>query len=402
MLIFNEGLPRSGKSHDAVKNYIIPMLKKGRKVFTNIAGVNHAQIAALVGISEDECRALLIQLTSEQIPEIYKHVEKDSFVIIDELQDFFFFICQKLGPEITTFVTQHGHEGLDMLLMGQFLADCHSMWRNRVAQKNYFFKREAIGKPDEYTVTTYKPVPKGKTVDWAEVSKQGPFTYDPLIYGCYKSHSEGTTNTEILMDDRANIWHSPLVRKWLPLIGFMIVVAVVYLGYVFKGGGLEKSLSTKPAPVAQAQKGTINHAPAPVQNASTQQPKSQQLSVPKDFMPDEPKDLIDEMSGNYRVRLSGTVRMRGITKGYIEWRDESSRLYESLSIDDLAGLGWMVFVNNQGTMAIMQRNSRRYIVTAWPLPDMRGEVPENSKDNLRDMPLAPSSPSAIADASGAL
>ncbi|RNK90483.1 hypothetical protein C9400_18860, partial [Xanthomonas vasicola pv. vasculorum] len=33
MLVFNEGVPRAGKSYDAVKHHILPAIKKGRRVF---------------------------------------------------------------------------------------------------------------------------------------------------------------------------------------------------------------------------------------------------------------------------------------------------------------------------------------------------------------------------------
>ena len=41
MLVFNEGVPRAGKSYDAVKNHILPTLKKGRRVFARLNGLHH-------------------------------------------------------------------------------------------------------------------------------------------------------------------------------------------------------------------------------------------------------------------------------------------------------------------------------------------------------------------------
>ncbi|RWA38908.1 hypothetical protein C5H14_11335 [Xylella fastidiosa] len=39
MLVFNEGVPRSGKSYDAVKHHILPALREGRRVYARLNGL---------------------------------------------------------------------------------------------------------------------------------------------------------------------------------------------------------------------------------------------------------------------------------------------------------------------------------------------------------------------------
>jgi zona occludens toxin len=51
MLLFNEGLPRSGKSYSAMVDRIIPALKDGRAVFAHLDGLNHEKIAEASGVS---------------------------------------------------------------------------------------------------------------------------------------------------------------------------------------------------------------------------------------------------------------------------------------------------------------------------------------------------------------
>ena len=50
MIVFHEGLPGSGKSYEACVMHIIPALKAGRDVLTNINGINHKKFAELTGI----------------------------------------------------------------------------------------------------------------------------------------------------------------------------------------------------------------------------------------------------------------------------------------------------------------------------------------------------------------
>lgn len=57
MLIFHEGLPRSGKSYEAMVRHIIPALQKGRHVWAYIEGLNHARIAGATGPTRHQLAA---------------------------------------------------------------------------------------------------------------------------------------------------------------------------------------------------------------------------------------------------------------------------------------------------------------------------------------------------------
>ena len=146
MFAFMEGLPRAGKSYETCAYYIVPALLKGRTVVAYIEGLNHDKFAEVTGLPITIIKKLLIPITVEQVPEIYKYAVKDSLVIIDEMQDHWPSTRQPLGPEITTFITQHGHDGLDIIGMGQDLTDIHKLWRNRCARKIIFQKLDGVGR----------------------------------------------------------------------------------------------------------------------------------------------------------------------------------------------------------------------------------------------------------------
>lgn len=375
MLLFHEGLPGSGKSYAAIKDHLIPALRKGRTVCAYVEGLDHSRIALVAGITEDRCLELLKPITREQVPEIWKHVDNDAFVIIDELQNFWPTSRQRLGPEITQFITEHRHRGLDVLCMGQVLNDCHTMWRNRVDQNVFFFNRDAIGKPNSYRWSVRKRESSGK---FAEVTA-GTAEYDPQFFGCYASHSEGTANTERFTDQRANVWASPIVRRYLPLALGVALLGLGFVIWLFKGGlvsTLPESASKDKAPAVQ-----VAPAPAPVA-APVQITETKKLSPVDESAILPGGDLVDTLTSKYRIRAGGQIHGRSGHYGAIEWRDESNGLREVLSYRDLSGLGWLVMSSPDGSLVILTKINRRYYATAWPIEDYRGRVSEAQKRTL--------------------
>jgi len=398
-LFFHEGLPRSGKSYAAFKDYIIPALKQGRAVYAYIEGIDHERVAEAAELPVELVRKLLHQITSEQVPEIYKHVEKNALIVIDELQDFWPSSRQRLGPEITRFITQHGHDGLDILCMGQVLTDCHNLWKGRMTQKVIFYKREALGKPDEYTATVFKAIKKGDKLAWEEVTKYTE-KYDPKYFGCYKSHTDGTTNKETYMDKRAVIWNNPIFKKWIPIFGLVLVVSIGYIVYLFQGGlASEQAKKPEQEKAQNVPKPLPPPQPIPVSSPAPQPVQSQPfLSAPLGAqgdqeiksmqgdrsisLPSPPPDAIDKLSQFYRVRLGGFIESTKGTQGYIEWRNEGFDVVERMSFTQLRGLGWMVMLDSQANIAFLQKYDSRYIVTAWPIPNPRENVPQHTIDTL--------------------
>lgn len=222
MIIFHEGLPGSGKSYEAAINQIIPALQKGRHVYAYIEGLNHAKFSEVTGILLSIVSALLHQLTKEQVKDIYSHVQNDSLVIIDELQDFFPSSRTPLDAGITEFVTQHRHRGIDIVCMGQDNRDCHSLWKRRIDTLITFTKRDAIGMANSYTWKTFKQT-NGKFVEL----RSGKGTYDSKYFGLYASHSDNVTSIDAHKDSRSNIFKSSAFTFWLPLF----IIALIYAAY---------------------------------------------------------------------------------------------------------------------------------------------------------------------------
>lgn len=379
MLIFHEGLPGSGKSFAAIKDHVVPALQKGRKVFAYIEGLNHEKIAQVAEITLDDCRTLLHQVSKEHVPTIYDHVENDALVVIDELQDFWPSARQKLGPEITEFITQHRHRGLDLLLMGQVLGDCHAMWKNRVDQLVHFYKRDAIGKDDEYKWSVQKRGSNGK---FAEVTS-GVCKYEEKYFGTYASHTQDTQNTGHYKDERANVWNSKVMKFGLPFYGLIAAVGLGVVIWAFNGGLVsEPKKEAKVETRQEVKTATPAATPAPAAPVAVPQaaPVKEQTA---EYMPLPAADIIDEFTSKYRARLAGFIEFRGKRQGFIEWRDASNGVKEQLTLNAVQGLGWLVLVSPDGQMAMLQKVDKKYYVTAWPIEDPTGKFTRQQNDALK-------------------
>lgn len=393
MIFFHEGMPRSGKSYAAFADHVIPRLKAGRKVYIRVDGLDDQKyrdrVAEVVGIAREDLDQRLVYLSEEQMAGLASlGIDNDSLVVIDEAQNYWPATKPPLSPELTKWIAEHGHHGIDVLLMGQLLKDVHRTWVNRTNRKIQFVKKDMLGKPDNYKWRMFTGSPDARgNVKFMEV-QQGDGAYDPLYFGCYKSHSDGTENKGTYTDDRANIWRSPMFRKWLPLLGVSVLAAIAYLVYLFNGG-LANAQVVKPVKVTEIRSSNQPGAkdqvfvngrevvqgdqvqPAPV---AIKTREGDQLELP---------DIVGDLSTSNRIRLAFISRSATRTRVIIEWRDSSFRVVDQMDSDDLETIGWHVATTNNNRMVILASPDKRLVATAWPIEERKGEVPDEEKDKIR-------------------
>lgn len=362
MLIFHEGLPRSGKSYAACKDHIVPALLAQRKVFAYIDGLDHVRFAEVTQLPLERIQELLIQIHADQVKEIYKHVEKDSLVVLDELQDFFPSQRQPLTEQMTRFITQHGHEGLDILCMGQDLRDCHAVWKRRVQRKITFCKLTAVGMENKYKWEAHE----AKGGERFEKISTGIETYDKKYFGLYKSHTPGTENKGNYADDRINIFKTKFFRFGLPAAAVLGIGAVWYLYGFFTTPKLTK------IETAQQQQKTLAASTVPT---VTPQPTLPQESkkTSNDFF----ANLVD--TSGHRLRYSGMVSIGPSAVGLIDVLDSSYRVIQSFRSTDLHDLGWEVRWRSYGLDII--KGKLTYIAMTWPLESW-GRVSEQQQTDM--------------------
>jgi zona occludens toxin len=349
---------------------VIPALKAGRKVYAYIEGLNHEKFAEVTGLPVERIKELLFQIEADQVKDIYNRVENDSLVIIDELQDYWPSSRNRLDEDITRFITQHGHRGLDIICMGQDHRDCHSLWKRRIDQLYTFTKQDAIGRPSKYAWQSFKQR-NGKF----EKLNSGTEEYESKYFGLYLSHTKDTTNKETYNDDRANIFKTKAFRLYLPAVAVGVIFAVWYLVGIFTGDRAvvkvqqaDKTRLVSAAPVAAAPIGEPKPAP----------PKKEEL--PKTLNHEQ---YIEQVMSNYKPRLAGLLRgrSRGVEKiiAHIEFLDETHHVKERLDLTQVKSLGWSVTVKPYGLL--LTKGKTDVVVTAWPI-DVYGKVSNHTANQL--------------------
>jgi zona occludens toxin len=366
MIIFHEGLPRSGKSYESTVEWILPALKKGRKVFARINGLNHEKFAELADLTLDECKALLIPISEEQVPTIYQHVENDALVIIDELQNFFPSGRMKLSDEMTKFVTEHGHRGLDIVCMGQSLADCHNIWRRRVQRKIQFLKLDALGTDKKYKWTAYQGMMDAKGEITFTKMNAGVKSYDPQYFGTYASHQADTENKGNLKDNRLNVWNSPIFKFYIPAAIFAACYGVYHLYSFFQP-------ATPPQKVEQVQQAPLQQQ---TQQAAIQQtPPNQPPPKPKDW------DFVMELNEKYKVELTYLSEFNGfIYDALVVWTDDNNRVKDQLYYADLKELGYKVAAKSYGLL--VTKGDHKFYYRWKPKFEVFGTVPEQAREQM--------------------
>lgn len=383
MFIFHEGLPRSGKSYEAMAKRIIPALQKGRKVFARLNGIEHVKVAEAAGLALETVKALLHEIPEQDVLRWHQIVENDSLVILDEMQNFWPHGQRNVPQDQVKAIAEHGHRGLDIVGMGQVLKGAggvHANWVNRCDQKIVFEKQNGRGADAKYRWTAYKGQHDGQRIKFVKVNS-GVEKYDERYFGTYRTRVEGSENAETYKDKRTNILHNPIFRKWLPLMGIVVLLAVYYLFNFFKGGGFEKSLTkNKPvdAPhivtttVVTPASGVAAVQPPPVQGPPVSQAQAQDAMA---------ADYVASISGKWRPRLSGLIYDKRRSRLYVEWYDDSFRLKERLSAAQLEEMGWGVQQSAYGEHVMLHKGGVHIAVTSWPVEPF-GKISEESNKGI--------------------
>lgn len=364
MIIFYEGLPRSGKSYEVTTKHILEALKNGRKVYAYIEGINHQKFSDVLNMPLAVVKVLLHQIESEQVQDIYSHVEDNSLVVIDELQDYFPSDREKLSSEMTEFITQHGHRGLDIICMGQDMRDCHSLWKRRVENKVAVLKKSGVGMENHYKWTMYKQT----SPDKFEKITSGGGKYEEKYFGLYKSHTNNAINSLNYQDKRSVVWNTGLFKWGLPVALGVAVFSVQYLTKFF-------STDSPMLHQAKAMESEKKNTKIITREVEPAKKEIQIKQAPVIQHPEEvlPIDYVDGYATKYRPRASGIIKSikDGRLIGYIDFYDSSFHLKERLDFEQIQSLGWEVKEKEYGVD--ISKESVVHVVTSWPM-DSFGRV----------------------------
>lgn len=213
MIFLIAGRPKSGKTFEAVKYHIIPAVKAGRKVITNVT----LDIEHFVNVFGEHVRDLIVIVdfryndygakSGAQFyfskPEHYMDEWRNEkgqgpLYVVDEAQ--FPMGKGRTTQELKDFYTMHGHYGIDILLMSQQPRQIDLDVLGLIEIVYRTIKRTALGSDKTYT----KKVQDG----WrGEVVNTEARSYEKSIFPFYKAHSQSAKSViEAAAADVKPIW----------------------------------------------------------------------------------------------------------------------------------------------------------------------------------------------------
>lgn len=227
------GLPGSGKSYTVTAHQIIPALKAGRRVVTNVP--LHLDV-----IRAEFPTAELVELPLEQIagsPEkIFEYVTPGSVLVLDEVWRLFpaGLKANQVPEPYRKLLAEHRHmvnaagQSCQIVLVTQDLAQISAFARQLIEQTFRTVKLNSVGLRGGYRLDVFNGPVSGPNPPLGGRLREIYGRYESSVWRFYKSHtmSEATTEgaDERAVDKRGNMLRSPVL---------LACAAVVVLGLVF-------------------------------------------------------------------------------------------------------------------------------------------------------------------------
>jgi len=401
MIIFNEGVPRAGKSYDAVKSHILPALKKGRTVYARLNGLRHDRIAQHLGMDEEVINDQLVLVDTKDVASTFVCTQddtgkwciddrfKDALVVIDEVHEFYVNERKPLAPPVENFWALLGQNGGDAVIMTQWINRLHSAVKARIERKNTFQKLTAVGMKNKYRVTYYHTTSPGK------FEKVGGTTlkYEAVIFPLYDGYAPGAENTEVYEEGGKSVWAAMAVKGIIMLV--VAGVGLYFFAGFFTGGSGNKGQAQQPQQAAQRASSGVGQV-SPVAG----------VTKAVEAKPDPMADLTPEQQ--YIVKLGETARIRlGMLaqvpsgdRAWIQWiSTDGNQVVEQLEMTQIRALGFRVTVETYGVRIAAKKHVA--IATAWPYEQPIREREARLYNLSRDGDPTGPAPASVASGSGA-
>jgi zona occludens toxin len=226
MIIFYEGVPGSGKSYDAIVK-IVANLKKGRKVYTNIDGVENVKckemIKCMTGLDDFDIDEKLIVLERDQVFHFWDFVTPGSFVVIDEAQKFFNSRDwqKEENRRCADWCSTHRHEGYDALFLTQKIEKVDTQVRTLTEWTYRYKKVNFVGNLINQSYICFAFSGDDTSNPLTKIIRR----YDKKYFACYKSYISKDVK-ELNIQVHANILKHP-VFFLIPIV----LCVLVYFTY---------------------------------------------------------------------------------------------------------------------------------------------------------------------------
>jgi len=379
MIFGSEGLPRSGKSLESMQ-HIVDSLIKGRTVVTNIHGIDKKAMSEYCVIPLPTVERLLITLDrpvgldEEQVVawtkrSFLENAVTDSLWIWDEINQFWPPDRQPLPADWAKFVTEHGHLGIDILIMGQDLTELHTTWRKRLQRYTRYTKLDMMGKEDSFHWASYSNAGRNRF----KRTSEGKKPYKKEFFPLYKSHRDETQNKDNYKDKRYGIFQTK--HKIWGLIFVLILFSAFYYLYNFFQ---HPHIASKADGVDQAPTHVDPKSVKEEVKVKQPEPTDSPVGAVAAAAKPDPIDYFDKLATKYDLRLSAILERtpyEGDTRPWLEFQidalDSSYRVKERFNRASIVALGWSIERTDYGIK--LSKQDVVYVVRPWPL-DNFGKV----------------------------
>ncbi len=373
MIVFHEGLPGSGKSYEAIIEHLLESLKQGRRVVTNIDGINTEYISKYIGIPKSFLDQNIVSIYDEDV-EVQKellleHITTDHICIIDEIQNLFPSVRDKLPSVWNVIISEHRHKGLDFVLLGQDRKDCHVMWRRRIQRVVTFNKLSAMGAENSYHWEVFEATRPEKF----KLVTKGTKKYNPEIFPCYSSHTQGVNNKSNYTDKRALIWNNKGIKYGIPAA---LLVAYFAFSHILSFFDMDKVDNAT----------VVEQDPEIIKSANADPIVSESVAVVPEpitvIAPFNPIDSFDSVAKSNGLRISMHYKSKSEDIYIIDvYHQSTHHLVDQYRIDDLMEMGWSYKIINNGSI-VLRKEDRMYLARLKALDSPYGST---SNSNLAEL-----------------
>ena len=271
------GPPGSGKSYALVEQVIVPAVMAGRRVLTNVAGVDPDKVRAYCQGKMDEpsrCGSVVLfdgrQATephffpTEEIPDSETFVKGGDLIVFDEWRLYWPKRGKLPSADLEPFLRWHRHlvsaDGVacDVAIASQLPTDIHMDFRGLVESSYKFRKLKSVGLNKAYAWDGYDGhlQPKGKA------ERKGNGTYRDEITALYSSYSTTKQATELVTDKRMSIFGKSTVVMMVGGVVVAISAGWYIYGFFTGGAGVIQAKPVAAGPGTPGQQIAAAQAPA--------------------------------------------------------------------------------------------------------------------------------------------
>lgn len=239
MIIAICGTPGSFKTCYAVEKFVVPALKEGRKVYTNIEDLSPEHLSVMFDIDplavEHNLNVLgrvydddgTFHEDSELIRYFYRDLPLNSLVVIDEAQNYFGSrdFKEKFSADLITWLTKSRHVGCDVVWLTQNVESVDITFRRNTHITYALRRAENLGLKN----ASFNYIYDRADLDRRHLARK-LYRPDPATFKCYASYQ--AQNVEEKRSSYNILLRSPFV--WL------MIVVFVWFGYTMLSGNFAR------------------------------------------------------------------------------------------------------------------------------------------------------------------